>query len=280
MRGCGKGNFQGILRKITEIQIIYALLERPYTYGELREKTKIQGTTLSKILKDFKDKDMIIRHKLSIDKNKLNETDDEIIAVGLYYHMLKLNNLNVQRYIADPTPLYLEEYINDPEQSTDEDIKKYDNKIINKLKSLSVLINAFDYTTKEIIDDVDNEAKKNLLSRKNTDMHEAERKSRDEKNKKFKEIIENADIDNLLKGFKNLTDNTKYEYNKITLNLKPLFLKHMEEFVGNDTKELDFFIFTCCKTCNSDNYLENAYMYRLIWKMFEQNIFYDKQRKS
>lgn len=93
------------------------------------------------------------------------------------------------------------------------------------------------------------------------------------KNKKFKEIIEIADIDNLLKDFKNSTDNSKYESNKITLDLKPLFLKHMEEFVGNDTKELDFFIYTCCKLCNSNDYLNNAYMYHMIWKIFEQNIY-------
>lgn len=178
------GNYQKILKKITEIQIIYALLERPFTYEELREKTHIQGTTLSKRLKDFQNIGMIIRHKLSIGKNKLNETDDEMIAPGSYYHILKLNNPKVQQYIADPTPLYLEEYINDPEQSADEDIKKYGRTIINKLKSLSVLINALDYCPKATIDDVDKEAKKFFPGRKIIDMHEEERKSRDKKKQK------------------------------------------------------------------------------------------------
>jgi hypothetical protein len=104
MRGRGKGNHQRILRRITEIQIIYALLERPLTYGELREKTKIQGTTLSDIIKDFQNEGMVIRHKLSIGKNKLIGEDDEMIAVGSHYYILKLNNIDVQRYIADPTP--------------------------------------------------------------------------------------------------------------------------------------------------------------------------------
>ncbi len=105
-------------------------------------------------------------------------------------------------------------------------------------------------------------------------MHEEERKTViAQADRKLKESKQYPDYLKLIKDFKNLTDNEKYKFKENTLILKPIYLEHIGEFIGNDTKELDFFIYVCCITCKFNDYLKNADRYHIIWKIFEQNIF-------
>lgn len=163
MSSKGRGKYQKFLRKLTEIQIVYALLERPYTKGKLREKTNIQNNTLSEILNYFTEKQMVIRHKLIIKKSYLDYRDDDILNLGSKYYILNLDNIDVQRYIADPTPVYLLEHLQDIDHSSDGELKKYGSVTLKKINSLSRDILPGDYCSRELIADVEREVERDFL---------------------------------------------------------------------------------------------------------------------
>lgn len=268
MSSKGRGNYQKFLRKITEIQIVYALLERPYTKGELREKTNIQNNTLSEILNYFTEKQMLVRHKLIIKKSYLDYGDDDILKLGSKYFIINLDNIDVQRYIADPTPVYLLEYLQDIDHSSDGELKKYGSITLKKIKSLSLRIVPLDYCSKELIADVERDVERDFS-------HLESIKGR---TKNIENIKTGHEYNILLKKFIKFTKESRFEIEESIRNLKPPYLEIMDDFIKNKAgSPLDFLIYMACKDYkDGSKYITE--LYRANWKTIKE--FTDNEWKT
>lgn len=251
----GIGHYQKILRKITEIQIVYVLLDRPYTYEELREKTLIQRNTLSKILKLFVSRDMIRRHKLSIKEGFLDQKS-HAIKNGSYYHIINLNSHDVQRYIADPTPYYLEEYLKNPDLSNKEK-SKYGTNTIKKIRSISSYMDLHSYCSDKLIQSMEKEIKNTFSIKEVLDIsNKIENKSP-------------QDYQDTIKQIKNLVRMERFEMEKRFRKHKPEYLEELKKFIDNGMGAYDFLIYFVCKYFDpSFNY--NSIIFRMFWNMIKQ----------
>lgn len=260
MSSKGKGIYQKRLRKITTIQIVYALMERPYTFEELREKTHIQRNTLSEILEYFTEKQMVITHKLSIKRSYLDYGDDKLIRIGSTYYIIDFENIDVQRYIADPTPIYLLEYLEDIDHSSDGELRKYGLGTIKKIKSLPVHIFPYDYNSNEIIADVDKDVEEEFLHLKDS--------------KEQNDNIDSLGTTNEYIHLKNRIIKTSKEIRIIKENLiryiKSPYLELMEEFIKNDNgTPFDFLIYMVCKNYEINSEISSE-IYRANLRMTKE----------
>ena len=248
----GVGRYHRISRKINELQVIYRLLEKPYTYDELRNKTRTQGTTLSKILRLFVKDEKIIDHDLSLRKGLLNSVDLMELKIGSRYYLLNLDNLGVKQYLADQTPFYLGNYL-DYHDPLGTELKKYGKDILRKIDDLSIDISPYYYCSEEVFSDVDAKVRIDFPYYKMPDKVETETThSRDD----YMKIINGIKQDHKYKG--------QY-YQSISRKVKPHFLEFMESFIKDhlDTP-YDFLIYFSRKHIShqsSDNYDE----YRMYW---------------
>lgn len=248
----GKGKYQEHLYKLTTIQIIQVLLERPYTYDELRSMTRIQGTTLSKNLKSLVKKDVIIYHKLlaNMKKSTNNKNKNNNIKIGSYYYILNLNNAETKRYIAQSTHYYLEEQVLDSKDS-----KIYSDDMVNKIHKLASDVDIYYYCSQQMIEETGKEIEK--------DFNRKIIKLTEEDNKR---AASNIEYQKCIKAIKDSVKEHRFYIQEQIRILKPILLERLQYFLDTGASKYDFLIFLSCQTYDTRPN-GNRVLFLIYWKI-------------
>lgn len=253
----GSGEIQQRSRLITEKQIIDTLLQGPFTFKEMREKTHIQPTTLHEILEDYVKKGMTFKHELSIKKQTV-PLNNSRIKIGVYYYLLNLDDKKIQQLIADQTPLRLKEYLVDYKNSTDIEKKKYGQNIIKKIDTLSPNLDPYYYCSEKLIE----------VTIDNTDRDFPHTKLQKEQIQKIS-FKSDPEFERVIKVLMKETKEQRFEDLEFARKQKPLYLDAMVLFMKNNygSSIFDFLIHICCMLFDSTSNNINNLRYRTLWKV-------------
>jgi hypothetical protein len=261
----GEGRYQRISHKITTIQVVYGLLDKPHTYEELREITHIQRNRLSDILKSLVDDNLIISHKLTFSEeaSEANISKHDL-KLGHKYYILNLDNERVQRYIVDPTPFYLGNYL-DYYDTQKNELKKYGKHILFKIENISFDIAPRDYASEKLIEGVRDEAKMDFPYVK-----KEEEEIKNEMQKK-KNTADDVEYENLINKFSKVMNERTTRINIWYPYMKPKFLDFMENFIkAHKNHQYDFLIYFTRQFSDQPLSFQRL-VYLSYWKMMKEH---------
>lgn len=264
----GKGFYQNILRKITEIQIVYTLLEKPMRFNQIKEKTEIHGSLLKKVLRDFEQKGIVIRHKFSLNKKYFKVDEQKKFRSNSFHYILNLDNLKTKELIADPTILFMEEYLEENEYLSDTDFEKFGFSCLKKLKNVSAIPNPYDYVEIILILDVRKRVEDDFLSNDMIPILKEEKRKRiqiaDKILKEKKE--EYAKIQEIKTTNKRSFEDENFEKYVLFRSAKQVCLMIMEKIINEGGTKWDFLIYMCSDlSFKNSEFIYQPYQY--LWKI-------------